>query len=256
MQTSNLQFEVKLTLNLKIFGILFKHRSFNRSIKDLSSVYKKQTKLIMNISKTHSINFLRERNKKSSVSMAASKTYYARSNYRYLFGERDDPIGTDSMFELDESDIWNVSSSPELRKTAPSSRISKKSSPAVVKRGEIGGTVSYLPVNVPDWSKILKEDYRENRRRDKYLNLEIFAYLHRISGLALLFHEVSRLERIIFTEIIADDRRSTVDDAGRRRWRENVEEPIGRRRPSVTETSDAVRSSIRRSNGPRSLPEI
>ncbi|KAI3706403.1 hypothetical protein L6452_24120 [Arctium lappa] len=98
--------------------------------------------------------------------MAASKSYYARTNYRYLSGERDSPIGTDSMFELDESDVWNVSSSPELRKTVPSSRISKKSSSAVVKRGEIGGTASSLPVNVPDWSKILKEDYRENRRRD------------------------------------------------------------------------------------------
>ncbi|KVH90771.1 uncharacterized protein LOC112521669 [Cynara cardunculus var. scolymus] len=98
--------------------------------------------------------------------MAASKSYYARANYRYLSSERDGPVGTDSMFELDESDVWNVSSSPELRKTVPSSRISKKSSSAVVKRGEIGGTASSLPVNVPDWSKILKEDYRGNRRRD------------------------------------------------------------------------------------------
>ncbi|KAI3523409.1 hypothetical protein L2E82_05222 [Cichorium intybus] len=97
--------------------------------------------------------------------MAASKSYYARANYRYLSGERDSSISTDSMFELDESDIWNVAASPELRKTVPSSRISKKSS-AMVKRGEIGGTASSLPVNVPDWSKILKEDYRDNRRRD------------------------------------------------------------------------------------------
>ncbi|KAL7594994.1 uncharacterized protein LOC111897790 [Lactuca sativa] len=97
--------------------------------------------------------------------MAASKSYYARSNFRYFSGERDVSIGTDSMFELDESDIWNVAASPELRKTVPSSRISKKSS-AVVKREEIGGTASSLPVNVPDWSKILKEDYRDNRRRN------------------------------------------------------------------------------------------
>ncbi|KAL4591524.1 hypothetical protein LXL04_004492 [Taraxacum kok-saghyz] len=97
--------------------------------------------------------------------MAASKSYYARTNYRYLSGERDGSIGTDSMFELDESDVWNVAASPELRKPVPSSRISKKSS-AVVKREEIGGKASSLPVNVPDWSKILKQDYRENRRRD------------------------------------------------------------------------------------------
>ncbi|KAI3823254.1 hypothetical protein L1987_04687 [Smallanthus sonchifolius] len=105
--------------------------------------------------------------RETSVSMAASKTYYSRSNYRYLSTEREAPVVSDSMFALDESDIWNVAaSSPELRKTVPSSRISKKSSSPVVKRGEIGGTASSLPVNVPDWSKILKEDYSQNRRTD------------------------------------------------------------------------------------------
>ncbi|KAK9072614.1 hypothetical protein SSX86_009049 [Deinandra increscens subsp. villosa] len=99
--------------------------------------------------------------------MAASRSYYGRSTYRYFSGEREGPMATmapESMFELDESDIWNVAaSSPEMRKAVPSSRISKKLSS---KRGEIGGTASSLPVNVPDWSKILKEDYSQNRRRD------------------------------------------------------------------------------------------
>ncbi|CBI16315.3 unnamed protein product, partial [Vitis vinifera] len=27
-------------------------------------------------------------------------------------------------------------------------------------------TVGSLPVNIPDWSKILREDYRDNRRRE------------------------------------------------------------------------------------------
>ncbi|KAK1435143.1 hypothetical protein QVD17_00903 [Tagetes erecta] len=100
--------------------------------------------------------------------MATSKTYYSRSNFRYLSGEPQPHVTTDSIFELDESDVWNVAtSSPEFRKTV---RISKKtsSSSAVVKRAEIGGTASSLPVNVPDWSKILKEDYNQNRRRNKY----------------------------------------------------------------------------------------
>ncbi|KAI3688138.1 hypothetical protein L1987_81846 [Smallanthus sonchifolius] len=98
--------------------------------------------------------------------MAESTRYYARSNYRYLSGEREGPIVTDSMFELDESDVWNITASPEFRKPVPSSRISKNPSSAVVKRGEVGGTASSLPVNVPDWSKILKEDFSQNRRRD------------------------------------------------------------------------------------------
>ncbi|KVI09332.1 uncharacterized protein LOC112523835 [Cynara cardunculus var. scolymus] len=98
--------------------------------------------------------------------MAASESYFARPNYGFLSGERNGSVGSDSMFELDESDVWNVSVSPELRKTVPSSRISKRSSSVAVKRGEVRGMASSLPVNVPDWSKILKENYTENRRRD------------------------------------------------------------------------------------------
>ncbi|CAN1253195.1 hypothetical protein LINPERPRIM_LOCUS8253 [Linum perenne] len=40
------------------------------------------------------------------------------------------------------------------------SKISKKSSSAAGNRA----AASSLPVNIPDWSKILKEEYRENRR--------------------------------------------------------------------------------------------
>ncbi|KAJ0480455.1 putative senescence regulator S40 [Helianthus annuus] len=85
----------------------------------------------------------------------------AASNYRYLFNNRQQPITTDSIFELEESDIWNVTSSPEFHKPVPVSRISKKSASPVV-----GGTASSLPVNVPDWSKILKEDLSQHRRRE------------------------------------------------------------------------------------------
>ncbi|KAK9061537.1 hypothetical protein SSX86_018719 [Deinandra increscens subsp. villosa] len=100
--------------------------------------------------------------------MAASKSYFARPTYRYISDEIDvGSAGSDSMFELDESDVWNVAVSPELRKTVPSSRHTKRSSSAAVKRGgEVGGTAASLPVSVPDWSKILKQDYTENRRRD------------------------------------------------------------------------------------------
>ncbi|KAI5666264.1 hypothetical protein M9H77_16117 [Catharanthus roseus] len=102
--------------------------------------------------------------------MAASKSYYARTNYRYL--ESHAPVSSDSMFELDESDVWSTTrsaASPEFRKPAPSSRVSRKiSSAAKNDRGSatVGGTASSLPVNVPDWSKILKDEYRDNRRRD------------------------------------------------------------------------------------------
>ncbi|KAL4590522.1 hypothetical protein LXL04_003454 [Taraxacum kok-saghyz] len=98
--------------------------------------------------------------------MAASKSYYARQNYRFLSNERNSAVGSDSLFKLNGSDVWNVSVSPESRKTVMDSRIGQSSSSVAVMQGEVGGTVSSLPVNVPDWSKILKEDYIENRRRD------------------------------------------------------------------------------------------
>ncbi|XP_059626778.1 protein S40-4-like [Cornus florida] len=100
--------------------------------------------------------------------MAASKSYFARAaNYRFLSSERDAPIVSETAFELDESEVWNSnrSASPEFRKAIPSSRASKKASAKRV-GNEAGARPASLPVNVPDWSKILKEDYTDNRRRD------------------------------------------------------------------------------------------
>ncbi|XP_019166528.1 PREDICTED: uncharacterized protein LOC109162264 [Ipomoea nil] len=98
--------------------------------------------------------------------MAASKSYFARGNYRFLSSDRDAPAAAagDSVFELDESEVWSAEprvASPECRKAVASARVSRKQSS--------GDRVpASLPVNVPDWSKILKEEYRENRRRDSY----------------------------------------------------------------------------------------
>ncbi|KAF5727451.1 hypothetical protein HS088_TW22G01144 [Tripterygium wilfordii] len=81
--------------------------------------------------------------------MATAKTYLARRNYRFLSSDQHhhSPLVSESGFELDESDIYNLSAtrsdSPEFR----------------------GGTPSSLPVSIPDWSKILKDENRDNRRR-------------------------------------------------------------------------------------------
>ncbi|GMY10337.1 Senescence regulator [Fagus crenata] len=107
--------------------------------------------------------------------MAASKSYYARPSYRFLPNERDQhtPIAHDTSFEIDESEIYNSvrSDSPEFRKPFPSSRLSKKSTSKpsradAADRVVAGGTPSSLPVNIPDWSKILRDEYKDNRRRD------------------------------------------------------------------------------------------
>ncbi|MFS7951470.1 hypothetical protein Hanom_Chr07g00595521 [Helianthus anomalus] len=86
---------------------------------------------------------------------APSQTSMGTSNYRYLFNNRQQTITTDSIFELEESDIWNVTSSPEFHKPVPVSRISKKSASSVVVAGERAGLV-----------KVLKEDLSQHRRRE------------------------------------------------------------------------------------------
>ncbi|XP_004241275.1 protein S40-4 [Solanum lycopersicum] len=101
--------------------------------------------------------------------MAASRSYFATANYRFLSTEPDVAMTPDSVFEFDESDVWNsstVSRSPEFRKKSPSSRISRKQCETKSYRKCSGATAASLPVNVPDWSKILKDEYREYGRRD------------------------------------------------------------------------------------------
>ncbi|XVE79758.1 hypothetical protein DITRI_Ditri14bG0082300 [Diplodiscus trichospermus] len=105
--------------------------------------------------------------------MSSSKSYYSRPNYRFLSSDQQlqAPLSHDSVaFELDESDIYSNSistrsDSPEFQ----SSRMAKKLS---TKRGGggdsgVGGTPASLPVNIPDWSKILREEYKDSRRRSE-----------------------------------------------------------------------------------------
>lgn len=69
--------------------------------------------------------------------MAASGSYFAGANYRYLPTEQSSPISTD----IDESDSRKRA---EVRECGPAS----------------------LPVNVPDWSKILKQDYKNHNKEN------------------------------------------------------------------------------------------
>ncbi|KAI4334398.1 hypothetical protein L6164_019096 [Bauhinia variegata] len=110
--------------------------------------------------------------------MATSKGYFTRPSYRFLpgGGDRDSPtMASDSAFEFDESDVYNSGrgNSAEFRKPVHGSRVNKKSifssSPSKLSEsGGVGavGTPSSMPVNIPDWSKILGHEYKENRRRD------------------------------------------------------------------------------------------
>lgn len=96
--------------------------------------------------------------------MATGKTYYQRPSHRFLPTDRSYQVASDSGFEFDESDLY--SDSPDFRRNQFKSsrngiKQSGKSSPAKV----TATTACSLPMNVPDWSKILREENRHNRRR-------------------------------------------------------------------------------------------
>ncbi|XP_060197088.1 protein S40-4-like [Lycium barbarum] len=92
--------------------------------------------------------------------MVASRSYFGTANHRFLSTYPDAEVTTDSIFEFDESDMWNspaVSQSPpEFREMYSSSR----------KQQCETKSCRSSPVNVPDWSKILKDEYKEYGRRD------------------------------------------------------------------------------------------
>ncbi|XP_068663364.1 protein S40-4-like [Aristolochia californica] len=96
----------------------------------------------------------------------AGKNYHSNPAFRFFTDDaRNSMVSDATHFEFDEADLWNSGDTrTEFKKWIPSSRISKKSA----KRMENGDrtAASSLPVNIPDWSKILREDYRDSRRRD------------------------------------------------------------------------------------------
>ncbi|OVA10137.1 Senescence regulator S40 [Macleaya cordata] len=105
--------------------------------------------------------------------MAAARKNYlglAKTSHRFLSVEREShQMNSDTMFEFDEADIWKsnqVASPDQYKKPIRSSKVLKKSSKIVPNNDRSGGTAASLPVNIPDWSKILRQDQRDNQRRD------------------------------------------------------------------------------------------
>ncbi|XP_010425942.1 PREDICTED: uncharacterized protein LOC104710977 isoform X1 [Camelina sativa] len=103
--------------------------------------------------------------------MATRKSYYQRPSHRFLPTDRSSH--NDSEFEFDESDLYSTrSDSPDFRRKLFSSLNRRSSpSPATVKTTMV--VASSLPVNVPDWSKILgKENHNRHVRRRSIENDE------------------------------------------------------------------------------------
>ncbi|KAG7564537.1 Senescence regulator S40 [Arabidopsis suecica] len=89
------------------------------------------------------------------------KSYYQRPSHRFLPTDRTYHITGDSEFEFDESDLYSSrSDSPDFRRKLITSN--RRSSPATVTTTTVA---SSLPMNVPDWSKILGKENRHIRRK-------------------------------------------------------------------------------------------
>lgn len=89
--------------------------------------------------------------------MATSKPYLKKSNYSFLPPTQSVPIIND---ELHESEVWNCNgfaSSPVFNIASPQNETVRR-----IDSGDAEGSVSSLPVNVPEWSKLVKQrDYSE-----------------------------------------------------------------------------------------------
>ncbi|OIW03925.1 hypothetical protein TanjilG_30201 [Lupinus angustifolius] len=100
--------------------------------------------------------------------MATSKSHHISTpNYRFLpILETEYSLSDSPSFDFDDSDLFNSppsNDSHDFRKTLHSSRYSKSSSSPSVSTSLRPAS---LPVNVPDWSKILGREYRGNRKKD------------------------------------------------------------------------------------------
>ncbi|XP_071734743.1 protein S40-4-like [Rutidosis leptorrhynchoides] len=91
-----------------------------------------------------------------------------RPKFLYLGGSdhKINPVDNDG-FEMNESDMWN--NGVEDRSIEPQNNISRRSKfplkPHQQKKVPVMAAKS-LPVNVPDWSKILRDEYKHHGSRD------------------------------------------------------------------------------------------
>lgn len=93
--------------------------------------------------------------------MASRKSFLSKPSY--IFPATSESETTEGvLLEFDEADVWNMSNDTEGKKAQPTGSRSglKRGSRKVEASGRsVMGSTS-LPVNIPDWSKILKEDYK------------------------------------------------------------------------------------------------
>lgn len=127
--------------------------------------------------------------------MASKKSFISRANYIFAATSSESDLNEESeTLEFDGGEVWNLTNTVSI--TEP-----KKGSRSVVKRGSSSrvSPVS-LPINIPDWSKILKEenkkrneinkeDYNYESDHDEGVRTPPHEYLARRRGASLSVHE-------------------------------------------------------------------
>lgn len=135
--------------------------------------------------------------------MASRKGFLAKSSY--ILGSSSDthfhPNSTEGVVELEEGEVWNLCSNtnPLIEaKKGSSSPLGLKRGSRKEGRGGGGSSVSSAsgsqPVNIPDWSKILKEDYQQSGKREGDrdgggIRIPPHEYLARTRGASSSVHE-------------------------------------------------------------------
>ncbi|GAB2223231.1 hypothetical protein Droror1_Dr00017369 [Drosera rotundifolia] len=94
--------------------------------------------------------------------MATYRTRTTPINYRYLSDTNAAVVAAD-LFEINESDLWESDSSEfKPKRSFSKPKPARRTTETITKDAAV--KPSSLPMNVPDWSKILKEEYKENNR--------------------------------------------------------------------------------------------
>ncbi|TKY62151.1 Senescence regulator S40 [Spatholobus suberectus] len=99
--------------------------------------------------------------------MASRKSFLSKVSSIFAPSTDLEPKSTEGDLELDEADVWNLSNNNNtVTEAKKGSRSAKKKGKKVEGGGRVNPVASSsLPVNIPDWSKILKEDYKDHKKR-------------------------------------------------------------------------------------------
>lgn len=103
--------------------------------------------------------------------MASRKSFLSKISSIFASPSTDlDPKSVEVDLEFDEAEVWNLSNDNNNNMMTESKQRIRCGKKKVSKKVEGGGRVNpvaspSLPMDIPDWSMILKEEYEEHKKR-------------------------------------------------------------------------------------------